>query len=84
MNNVVIFQTQMLGGDGSDASQVVTDSADRGRYIQFSPKVNIAVFDPEELAAVGISRNNLINLGLGVPILNEAEDAFLTTPTLPS
>ena len=37
-----------------------------------------------ELNTRGVTRGNLTNVGLNVPIVNEAGDAFETTPTLPT
>ena len=37
-----------------------------------------------ELTSRGLTRGNLTNVGLNVPIVNEAGDAFETTPTLPT
>ena len=65
------------------AVPVVTIGTNRQIVIQ-QPSLAPGVLTGTTLDTRGLTRENLINLGLNVPIVNEAGDAFETTPTLPT
>ena len=82
------WSTQVLDTENIDRSVFMT-TATTDNKVRFSPKAtNVFVggdiattFAGQVSAAV---KPDLINLGLGVPLLNDAGDAFETTPNLPS
>ena len=74
---------------GDPASQrlavpVVDDAGGDRQVIIQQPALVPGVTTDRSLDTRGLTRETLINLGLNIPIVNEAGDAFETTPTLPT
>ncbi len=93
--NKVLWNIKVLDTDGEDRNEYISDTTNIQNEIRFDPLgttvfINNAVADKfsTDVAADLDSRNvknaTFTNLGLGLPIVNDAGDAFETTPTTPS
>ena len=86
----ILWNTQVLDQANGDRFNDISTTSFNTK-VRFKPITTIINLGGDaasqfanQLKTLGVSRESLTNLGLGLPILNEAEDGFETTPNLPS